>query len=86
MSLLDSFMMGEKRVRQYVGDGPIHTDNHPYLEFFRAQDLTNTTEINVAGMAKHRERVTSYLANYGRTMGEKTEVRRQVYTSMRLRS
>ena len=70
-------MMGEKRVLQYVGDGPIHTDNHPHLEFFRAQDLTNTTAANVAGMTKHRERVTSYLDNYGRTMDEKTEVRRK---------
>ena len=77
MSLLDSFMMGEKRVLQYVGDGHIHTDNHPHLEFFRAQDLTNTTAANVAGMTKHRERVTSYLDNYGRTMDEKTEVRRK---------
>ena len=77
MSLLDSFMMGEKRVLQYVGDGHIHTDNHPHLEFFRAQDLTNTTAANIAGMTKHRERVTSYLDNYGRTMDEKTEVRRK---------
>ena len=78
MSLLDSFMMGEKRVLEYVGDGPIHTDDHPYLEFFRAQDLTNTTAANVAGMTKHRERVTPYLDNYGRTIGEKKEIRGQV--------
>ena len=78
MSLLDSFMMGEKRVLEYVGDGPIHTDDHPHLEFFRAQDLTNTTAANVAGMTKHRERVTPYLDNYGRTIGEKKEIRGQV--------
>ena len=77
MSLLDSFMMGEKRVLEYVGEGRIHTDNHPLLEFFRTQDLANTTAANVAGMTKHRERVTSYLDNYGRTMGEKAEVRRK---------
>ena len=78
MSLLDSFMMSEKRVLEYVGDGPIHTDDHPHLEFFRAQDLTNTTAANVAGMTKHRERVTPYLDNYGRTIGEKKEIRGQV--------
>ena len=77
MSLLDSFMMGEKRVLEYVGDGPVHTDNHPLLEFFRTQDLTNTTAANVAGMTNHRERVTSYLENYGRTVDEKAEVRRK---------
>lgn len=78
LSLLDSFMMGERRVLEYVGDGQIHTDNHPHLEFFRAQDLGNTTPVNVAGMAKHRERVTSYLDNYGRTLDGKKEVRRKV--------
>ncbi len=78
MSLLDSFMMGERRVLEYVGDGRIHTDNRPHLEFFRAQDLTDTTAANVAGMMKHRERVTAYLDNYGRTMDEKKEVRWKV--------
>ena len=78
MSLLDSFMMGEKRVLEYVGDGPIHTDNRPHLEFFRAQDLTNTTPVNVAGMTKHRERVTAYLDNYGRTIDAKKEIRGQI--------
>ena len=78
MSLLDSFMMGERRVLEYVGDGQIHTDNRPHLEFFRAQDLGNTTAANIAGMTRHRERVTSYLENYGRTVDEKAEVRRKV--------
>ncbi|MDE0297702.1 MAG: fused MFS/spermidine synthase [Candidatus Poribacteria bacterium] len=78
MSLLDSFMMGEKRVLEYVGDGPIHTDNRPHLEFFHAQDITNTTPVNVAGMTKHRERVTAYLNNYGRAIDEKKEIRRQI--------
>ena len=59
-------------------DGSIHTDNNPHLEFFRAQDLTNTTAANVAGMTKHRERVTPYLDNYGRAIDEKKEIRGQV--------
>ncbi len=78
MSLLDSFMMGEKRVLEYVGDGPIHTDNRPHLEFFRAQDLANTTPVNIVGMTKHRERVTAYLDNYGRTIDQKKEIRGQI--------
>ena len=78
MSLLDSFMMGEKAVRAYAGDGPVHTDNHPHLEFVQLRALANTTHINIAGLAKYRERCTSYLANYGRTMSDKIEVRKRI--------
>ena len=77
-SLLDSFMMGAQRLQQYVGDGPIHTDNRPQLDFFRSQSLNGTTEKNIFGMAKHREPVMSYLVNYGDTMEDKMSVRRQL--------
>ena len=78
MVLLDSFMMGEKAVRTYASDGPIHTDNHPRLEFFQPRALVNTTHRNIEGLAKYRERLTPYLANYGRTMSDKIEVRKQI--------
>ena len=78
LSLLDSFMMGEKAVREYAGDGPIHTDNHPRLEFFHPRGLVNTTHKNIEGLAKYRERPTSYLTNYGRTMSDKIEVRKRI--------
>jgi tetratricopeptide (TPR) repeat protein len=32
-TLLTSFLLDEERLRQYCGDVPIHTDNHPYLAF-----------------------------------------------------
>ena len=78
MSLLDSFMMGEKAVRAYAGDSPIHTDNQPRLEFFHPRALVNTTYKNIEGLAKYRERSTPYLTNYGRTMSDKIEVREQI--------
>ncbi len=78
MSLLDSFMIGEKAVRVYAGDGPIHTDNHPHLEFFHPRTLMATTHKNIAGLAKYRERSTPYLTNYGRTMSDKIEVRKRI--------
>ena len=78
MSLLDSFMMGEKSLRAYAGDGLIHTDNHPRLEFFDPRGLVNTTHKNIEGLAKYRERPTSYLTNYGRTMSDKIEVRKRI--------
>ena len=76
MSLLDSFMMGEKAVRGYVGDGPIHTDNRPRLEFFPTRALVNTIYKNIEGLAKYREPPS--LTNYGRTMAEKAEVRKRI--------
>ena len=78
LSLIDSFMMGEQAVRTYAGDGPIHTDDHPRMEFFQPRTLANTTHINIAGLAKYRERSTPYLANYGRTMSDKIEVRKRI--------
>ena len=78
MSLLDSFMMGEKAVRTYAGDAPIHTDNHPGLEFFHPRALVNTTHKNIEALAKYRERFTPYLANYGSTMSDKVEVRKRI--------
>ena len=78
MSLLDSFMMGEKAVRTYAGDAPIHIDNHPGLEFFQPRALVNTTHKNIEALAKYRERFTPYLANYGSTMSDKVEVRKRI--------
>ena len=78
MSLLDSFMMGEEAVRAYASDGPVHTDNHPRLDFFQSGTLVNTTYKNIVGLAKYRERCTPHLVNYGRTMSDKIAVRQQI--------
>ena len=78
ISLLDSFMMSEKVVRAYAGDATIHTDNYPRLEFFHPRALVNTTHKNIEGLAKHRERATPYLVNYGQTMSDKIAVRKQI--------
>ena len=78
MALLDSFMMGEKAVRAYAGDGPIHTDNRPHLEFFRPRTLVNTTHENIRALAKHRERSIPHLTDYGRTMDDKVEMRKRI--------
>ena len=83
LSLLDSFMMGPETVREYVGPGPIHTDNRPRLEFFRGADLANTTTQNVKGMAEYRERVLPYLVNYGSTLAQMKAVRQTLDTYFR---
>ena len=80
MSLLDSFMMGPAAVREYAGEGPIHTDNRPRLEFFKGEALVNTTAQNIKGMAKYRERVTPYLTNYGATLEAQKQTRQKIDT------
>ena len=66
-------------LRAYAGDGEIHTDNHPRLEFLQSpHSRVNTAHINIAGLAKYRERSTPYLANYGRTMSDKIAVRQRI--------
>ncbi len=83
-SLLDSFMMGPKAVLEYVGVGPIHTDDRPRLEFFKASDLTTSTAVNIKGMQKHRERITRpFLTNYGATHTERKAVQDKIDTYFR---
>jgi spermidine synthase len=79
-SLLDSFMMGPKAVREYAGDGPIHTDDRPRLEFFKGADLVNSTAQNVEGMKKLRQQVTPFLRNYGTTWEAKKAVQEKIAT------
>ena len=81
LSLLDSFMMGPKAVGEYAGDGPIHTDDRPRLEFFKASDLTTSTAANILGMKEYRERITPpFLTNYGSTHTERRDVQGSIDT------
>ena len=37
--LLSNFVMGEKKTKEFAGEGRIHTDNFPFLEFSGAKSL-----------------------------------------------
>ncbi|MCE2400970.1 fused MFS/spermidine synthase [Candidatus Poribacteria bacterium] len=80
MSLLDSFMMGPRAVREYASDGPIHTDDRPRLEFFKGEDLVSSTAKNIEGMKEYRQHVTPFLRNYGATWEEKKAVQEKIAT------
>ena len=80
LSLLDSFMMGPEEVEKYVGQGPIHTDDRPRLEFFKASALTSSTAQNIIGMQTHRKNVIPLLRNYGATRSEQREVEANIKT------
>ena len=77
LSLLDSFMMDEETVRRFVDGGEIHTDSHPYLEFF-GPGLSDTTAGNIEAMKPFRQSVIPYLRNYGDTPQERKRVEREL--------
>ncbi len=69
-SLLDSYLMGPEAVREFVGDGRLHTDDRPVLEFFGANlgGMMTTQVANIQAMARRRESVFPLLRNFaGRT-------------------
>jgi spermidine synthase len=77
MSLLDSFMMSEETVRKYVGEGPIHTDDRPRLEFFGTIP-PDTTFQNIRSMVKFRESIKPLLMNIGETPEEAVAIRKRL--------
>ncbi len=78
MSLLDSFMMGDDALRSYAGYGAVYSDSRPNLGLIRASRSEGAKKSIISAMAKYRERVNPYLKNYGRSMAEKTDVRKKV--------
>jgi hypothetical protein len=53
-TLLRSFTMGPEAIRAYIGEGPILTDNHPYLEYLPPQ-------IRQQGWRLDNQDITPYL-------------------------
>ncbi len=65
-SLLDSFLMGPDQARAFAGEGPLHTDDRPLLEFFGSNlggEMTTQVE-NIREMATFRESALPYLRNF----------------------
>ncbi len=77
MSLLDSFMMSEDALRNYAGYGAVYSDSRPNLGLIRTNQSVGASRRIISALAKHRERVNPYLKNYGKSMAEKTEVRKR---------
>jgi len=65
LSLLDSFLMDEDTVRSYVGEGPLHTDEHPLMEFTSARVIRPNSFFVLRGLAPFRRPVLPYLSGLG---------------------
>jgi spermidine synthase len=65
-SLLDSYFMGPDAVARFVGDGPLHTDDRPVLEFFGANlgGMMTTQVGNIQAMRPYRESVYPLLTGF----------------------
>jgi len=76
-SLLDSFFMGADAARKMVGEGPLHTDDKPVLEFFGSNlgGVMETQVANLKTMQPYRESVFPLLTGF-RDEEQKKEVER----------
>ena len=65
-SLLDSYFMGPDATARFVGDGPLHTDDRPILEFFGTNlgGMMTTQVENIQAMAPYRESVFPLLHSF----------------------
>jgi spermidine synthase len=77
LALLDSFWMDEKTIDDYVGSGPIHTDNRPLLEFFGPLPAVTSFQ-NIDGIRKFRGTVLPYLTNASKNPQEFNELRSKI--------
>jgi spermidine synthase len=77
IDFLSWYVMGENALREYAGDAPLNTDNHPYLEFTPAMAYFVADQYrveNLRDMRESRESVLPLLTNLGSTEEERAVV------------
>lgn len=76
-SLLDSYFIGADAARKMVGEGPLHTDDKPVLEFFGSNlgGVMETQVANLKTMQPFRESPWSLLRGF-RDENERQEIKR----------
>lgn len=80
-SLLDSYFMGADAARKMVGNGPLHTDDKPVLEFFGPNlgGVMETQVANLKTMQPFRESPWPILTGF-RDKSEQKEIKRLLDT------
>jgi len=76
--LFDYFVMGEEEVRRYAGEGPLHTDDYPAIEYLASKVISREGSWcwNFRALINQRVPVLPYLINYGNNDQERKEVLR----------
>jgi len=80
--VLGRFVMGPTALAEYCEDAPIHTDNHPILQFSAPKSLHSDTVLdNAQSLQSSTERiedVDSFLVNYEAEVNFATEIQKQI--------
>ncbi|MFB0518649.1 MAG: spermidine synthase, partial [Acidobacteriota bacterium] len=74
--LLDYFVMGEEEVRRYAGEGPLHTDDYPAIEYLASKVISREASWhwNFRVLLSRRVPVLPYLINFGNNDLEREEI------------
>ena len=59
--MLDSFCLGPEAIARIAGEGPIHTDEHPLIEYHNFRVKPNDRLRSLAALVENREPVLPYL-------------------------
>ena len=81
LDFLSWFVMGEDALAEYVGDGRLNTDDHPYLEFTPAMAFFTAGRYqlqNLTRFQESRESVLPLLTNPGGTDEERAALAERV--------
>ncbi|MFO8173124.1 MAG: fused MFS/spermidine synthase [Longimicrobiales bacterium] len=86
IDFLGNFIMGGEALAGYVGDIPLNTDNHPYLEFTPAMAYFVSDRYrvrNLLSFRENRESVLPRVANMGETEEEAAAVEERIQKRFR---
>ena len=72
-ALLSSLVMDELALRRYVGEGPLNTDNHPYISFVSPRGYSSGSWEVLEDLAPHRTSALSLLTAPSAAVREKLE-------------
>ena len=73
-ALLNSLVMDEETLRRYVGEGPLNTDDHPYISFVSPKGYSSGSWEVLEHLAPHRTSALSLLTASSATVRKKMEV------------
>ena len=73
-ALLNSLVMDEETLRRYVGEGPLNTDDHPYISFVSPKGYSSGSWEVLEHLAPHRTSALSLLTAPSAAVREKIEV------------
>ena len=72
-ALLNSLVMDESALRHYVGEGPLNTDDHPYISFVSPRGYNSGSWEVLESLAPHRTSALSLLTTPSAAVRQKME-------------